>query len=147
MTGKGDTRRPRATHVTREQYDANYAAVFRSRATEPSDSSAHGSDSGVPQEPGGQPDPSPEKPVEAEGRGPLGPCPECKADFTGLVAGCLGSRTQYRNCCGARVESCSLCRQISPSEYLPGVTVQRRGCLACMRPSTVLTDIDYGDDK
>lgn len=61
---KGDKKRPRAAHVTKEQYDDNYEAIFRRRTTEPSDSPGDGADSEVLKEPGGQPDPQVEETME-----------------------------------------------------------------------------------
>jgi len=66
--GKGSGKRPRAAHVTKEQYDANYEAIFRSesRDAEQSDSPDHGTTSGVSKDAGGQPDRQAEETVEGE---------------------------------------------------------------------------------
>ncbi len=76
--GKGDGQRPRSPRITKEQYDANYEAIFRTgnRTTEPGDSPDNGTASEVPQESGGQPDPQTQRPLEGA------VCPVCGyADF------------------------------------------------------------------
>ncbi len=97
--GKGSHKRPRAAHITKEQYDANYEAVFRSGTTEPGDHSDNGPDSEVLEESGGQPDREVESPVEEEKL-----CPFCKYPNPEWEWGVFGSGYKYAKCCGERIE-------------------------------------------